>query len=92
MSEHEDLNKILFAGGSQPCAVNRATKRLRNASMGMAYDDDPFEDKEEDYLKSYVHWTTADGRLFIPAAKTVPLLTPGVYEIDSSPSIGIYFE
>ena len=60
--------------------------------MGMAYDDDPFEDKEEDYLKSYVHWTTADGRLFIPAAKTVPLLTPGVYEIDSSPSIGIYFE
>lgn len=53
--------------------------------------DDPFDDEEE-YLKSYVHWTTSDGRVFIPAAKTTPKLTPGVYEIDNSQNIGIYFE
>lgn len=57
----------------------------------VAEDHDPFED-DENFVKSYVHWTTSDGRLFIPAAKTTPKLTPGVYEIDSSPSIGIYFE
>lgn len=55
---------------------------------------DPFDDEkeEEGFLKSYVHWTTSDGRIFIPASKTVPKLTPGVYEIDVSPNIGLYFE
>lgn len=50
------------------------------------------EKKEEGYLSSYVHWTTSDGRIFIPAAPTVQFLTPGVYEIDQSNSIGLYFE
>lgn len=50
------------------------------------------DDEDEGYLKSYVHWTTGDGRIFIPAAKTVQKLTPGVYEIHQRQSIGVYFE
>lgn len=61
--------------------------------MGYAgsYKDDD-DGEEEGLLNSYVHWTTSDGRVFIPAAKTTPKLTPGVYEIDQSQNIGLYFE
>ena len=62
--------------------------------MKLAASADPFDEEkeEEGFLKSYVHWTTSDGRIFLPAAKTNPKLTPGVYEIDVSPNIGLYFE
>lgn len=62
--------------------------------MKLSASADPFDDEkeEEGFLKSYVHWTTSDGRIFLPAAKTTPKLTPGVYEIDVSPNIGLYFE
>jgi AAA+ superfamily predicted ATPase len=54
--------------------------------------DDLDEDEQEGYLATYVHWTTSDGRVFVPAAATQKTLTPGVYEIDQSSSIGLYFE
>lgn len=94
MSEHDDLNKALNNYNKAEESFGKAVKKLKRISpMGMPVQlDDPFEDKEEEYLKSYVHWTTADGRIFIPAAKTTPRLTPGVYEIDTSQSIGLYFE
>lgn len=52
------------------------------------------QDSEKDSEKDsyYSQWTTSDGRVFVPSGKTIPTLTPGVYEIDVSPSIGIYFE
>lgn len=43
-------------------------------------------------VRSYVHWTTADGRIFRPAAKTTPKLTPGVFEIHPTPDDGLMFE
>lgn len=48
-------------------------------------------ESDDDLQKSYVHWTSADGRVFYPASKTIPLLTPGVYEIDQN-NLGLYFE
>ena len=57
---------------------------------GFAADD--YDEEEEEFLSSYVHWTTSDGRVFVPAAKTKKKLTPGVYEIKTSSNIGIYFE
>jgi hypothetical protein len=96
MSEHDDLNKLLFQANKLDRAIDKAmTKKVhkqQRSSMGGAVPLGDWEEEEEDFLKSYVHWTTADGRVFIPAAKTTPKLTPGVYEIDSSQSIGIYFE
>jgi hypothetical protein len=89
MSEDDDLNQVLFQSQGQMPPVARIQAMSKSAYR---YDEgDPFED-DEDFSKSFVHWTTADGRLFIPAAKTTLILTPGVYEIDSSSSVGIYFE
>lgn len=89
MSEHDDLNKLLFKAN---CSLEQSMPKYKFRNNGGAIaSDDPFDDNDE-FVKSYVHWTTADGRVFIPAAKTTPKLTPGVYEIDSSQSVGIYFE
>jgi len=94
MSEHEDLNKLLF---SKPAILGKLKTSVRKLSISQmggvpVSDHDPFDENEEEFVKSYVHWTTSDSRLFVPAAKTTPSLIPGVYEIDSSPNIGIYFE
>lgn len=89
MSEHEELNKLLFQSKNKPTGSNKL--RLEYSSPPKSSGDDPFEE-DENFLKSYVHWTTSDGRLFVPASKTTPKLVPGVYEIDSSPNVGIYFE
>lgn len=91
MSEHDDLNELLATSSSKSYSY-KSNKRgapamLQASSFGM---DEEKED--EGFLKTYVHWTTSDGRVFIPAAKTKPRLTPGVYEINLSPNIGLYFE
>lgn len=48
--------------------------------------------KEEKILRSLVQWTTSDGKTFIPASKTAEKITPGVYEIQHSEAVGIYFQ
>ena len=54
-------------------------------------DDDDADDAEEISPK-YCQWGTSDGRIFLPSSKTTEVLIPGVYEIDSSPQVGLYFE
>lgn len=51
-----------------------------------------FDDEEDDIDPKFCQWGTSDGRIFLPSSKTVAELTPGVYEIDNSPNLGIYFE
>lgn len=89
MSENTDLNQMLF---------KKETKgdQLKVKKM-LAYKDAPQVDygaldSENVFLKSFVQWTTSDNVNFIPAAKTAAKLIPGVYEINSSPSIGTYFQ
>lgn len=60
--------------------------------MARRYDDDDDDWGDDDYDPHYVQWSSSDGSVFIPAAKTVKKLPPGVYEIDSNPSVGLYFE
>lgn len=106
MSEHDDLNRLLRQQSKTVEKVtNRIMNTLKKARgltvtstnygsipymASSSFDDD--DEDEEGYLSSYVHWTTSDGRVFIPAAPTVPILTPGVYEIDTSDTIGLFFE
>jgi hypothetical protein len=98
MSEHDDLNEILRRAASTEKPVGKPREArastLRSNSMKLRIENSPvvLDDEDEGYLKSYVHWTTGDGRIFIPAAKTVQKLTPGVYEIHQRQSIGVYFE
>lgn len=53
---------------------------------------DPDDRTDEQIVRSYTQWTSADGRIFVPAAKTVPRITPGVYEISNSQTVGLYFQ
>jgi len=59
--------------------------------MPRRYEDD-WEDDEELYDPHYVQWSSSDGSIFLPAAKTVKKLPPGVYEIDANPNAGLFFE
>lgn len=43
-------------------------------------------------MGGYCQWSTSDGKRFIPSSKTAKKLTPGVYDIQTSQTIGIYFE
>lgn len=61
----------------------------------ISYEDDYDQDNvgfEQNFDSSYVQWSSPDGTIFIPAAKTVNVLPPGVYEIDKGQSMGIFFE
>lgn len=89
--ENDELNKILeennflspnedrvYPEESAPQVTGK--KRLRTG--------------EEDEIASsikYTQWSTS-GKVYIPSARTVPALKPGVYEIKASDSIGIFFE
>jgi len=42
--------------------------------------------------RTLVQWTSANGKTFIPAEKSIKALTPGLYEIRSSPHIAVYFQ
>jgi len=37
-------------------------------------------------------WNTPDGQRFLPSGQTVTTLTPGLYDIRVSPSVGLYFD
>lgn len=58
------------------------------------YDDDVDGDDEDDlkFDPNYSQWSSSDGVMFLPAAKTVGKLPPGVYEISRSPQVGVFFE
>lgn len=89
MSEHEELNKLLAIAKKQPESLANQIKKAyapQNFGVGL---DDPEDVK---VAQKYVQWTSSDGKTFIPASKTKKILTPGVYEIHSSPNIGTYFE
>jgi Cdc6-like AAA superfamily ATPase len=47
---------------------------------------------DETFFSSYIHWTSTDGKIFVPAAPTINFLIPGFYEINQSHSAGLYFE
>jgi hypothetical protein len=84
-----ELTEIL--DNSNPISTTKSRVGIR-----YEYDEDEPPSAKGDLSKnikqSYVQWSTCDGKVFCPANLTVDTITPGVYEIDSSPSIGIYFE
>jgi hypothetical protein len=95
MSEHDDLNKVLRDVSRSEKISNKYEKRKRSSLVNIRMPKgiwDEEDDQEEGYLSTYVHWTSSDDRIFVPAAPTIQVLTPGVYEINQSSSIGLYFE
>lgn len=48
--------------------------------------------KSDNKSQGLVQWTTNDDKMFIPASRTAERILPGVYEIQQSNTIGIYFQ
>jgi hypothetical protein len=88
MSDNQELNEMLSKAGNSSPAIARG--RPPRSSRDEYGDDE--EELEDQITKSYSQWTTHNSRIFVPASKTKAALPPGVYEIDSSPNIGLYFE
>ncbi len=87
-SENRELNEMMASGNSFHAPTKKARRNSSPASCG----DDDSDDEKKNTLKGLVQWTTSDDKRFLPASHTVDILTPGVYEIQSSPNIGIFFE
>lgn len=87
MSEDKELNSILES------ASKSGSNEYRRGGRPSFHDDIDHEEEVENQLqKAYEQWTTHNGKIYVPAAKTRPKLVPGVYEIGQSPNIGTYFE
>jgi len=92
--DNRELNAMLASSKSPQGAVPAHPKSSPKAKKPAYYyeDDDDDEFDEDELTKAYCQWTTHNGKIFVPASKTKIRLTPGVYEIDSNPNIGLYFE
>lgn len=72
--------------------------KIAEAPIGSAeeswdgFDDDEVSNSLLSNMTGYCQWSTSDGKRFIPSSKTVEKLTPGVYDINSAPNIGLWFE
>ena len=84
MNENQELNELLSKGDT-----GRAHRELMKAAHGYPGEEDWIEIRE---LGNLVQWTTSDNKRFIPASHTKPCLVPGVYEIQHSNTVGLYFQ
>ena len=84
MSDNSELNEILKAENDY----------MSHAPFRIKYDDEMDEPSSATALAmgGYCQWATSDNKRFIPSSKTAKKLTPGVYDIHTNPSVGLYFE
>jgi hypothetical protein len=87
--ENRKLNELLE---NQNTAAHHKFARVSCSGDSPVADGVPTTSSDEKDLAGLVQWTTGDGKRFVPASHTAEKLTPGVYEIQHSNTIGIYFE
>jgi len=88
LDEHEELNSILKSAVSEvSAAVRKKTRmaRVPDSQEIATANEDKFDTK-------LIQWSTSNGIIFFPSGRTVKALIPGYYEINTHPSLGIYFE
>jgi hypothetical protein len=85
-SENQELNELL----SQNNSAKDFRRHLLKAATSEMGSDSPEVAKRE--LGNLVQWTTGDDKIFVPASHTKARLLPGVYEIQHSSTIGLYFQ
>jgi hypothetical protein len=89
-SDAKELNDILRKAEGDSCGPSAIRGKLSSIHALEIGSDDPMGDSIK--LGGLVQWTTHDGKRFVPSSTTAKVLTPGVYEIQQHPNIGIYFE
>lgn len=83
-NENKELDELLEKGDA-----GRIRRSLTKQGYPSLMEDEVCETSE---LVNLVQWTTGDNKRFIPASHTKPRLLPGVYEIQHSATVGLYFE
>lgn len=85
-NDNKELNELLEKGDA-----SRSRRALMKAAQSYpsSIEDELCETRE---LGNLVQWTTSDNKRFVPASNTKPRLIPGVYEIQHSNTVGLYFE
>lgn len=86
MSDAAELNEILRKESESDCSSSKVR------AMGDCGESPVLSNDKILAGSGYVQWSSSDGKRFIPSSKTSKKLTPGVYEIQHCPNIGIYFE
>ena len=86
MTEHEELNEAIDKKEVHESFYSEVCYATENSTAP------PIASAIGSFNSKVVQWSSSDGRIFIPTATTTPFLTPGYYEIDCSPEVGIYFE
>lgn len=87
--DDNELNKIL---NSKPKGSPPGNPACSRGAQNSLYGIDGDIEKDKQFTKCYCQWNSSDGKIFVPANKTVQTLPPGVYEVDISPNIGLFFE
>lgn len=90
--DSKELNSLLCGSKTSVKVVTRPPKVMPKQQNPYYGDDEEDDFDEESLTEAYCQWTSHNGKIFVPASKTKVRLTPGVYEIDSNPHIGLYFE
>lgn len=87
-----ELNHILSTSKNKSANVIRSKKKFPIKSLDDWDDDDYDDDENKKDAKAFVQWSSPDGKKFFPAARTKKKLIPGVYEVRTGQSTGLYLE
>lgn len=89
MSEHEELNKKLADGIG---AVANEVAIRRNKQVESRPDPAPMTDAAPGgFMAGLCQWAVGGSGRFVPTATTSKVLPPGLYAIEASPELGLYF-
>lgn len=98
VKEDQELNSLM-SSSRKSMSPKFAAKTSRGSGQSapnhfiMVSDDAGGDDEmNQQIARSYCQWTLHNGKIFVPSGRTKARLVPGVYEVNSNPQIGLYFE
>ena len=86
-NQNDELNDILEA------AIRIEVAKKKKPTAMVTYNEVCDEDDESEQItRKLVQWTTSDKKVYIPSTYSQEKLIPGLYEINQSNQMGIYFQ
>ena len=83
-NEEKELN-ILLVNQDSP---EKSQRKKRSKQSG---EEKEVSDDESQLQRRLIQWTTHDKKVFVPSTYSMRRLVPGLYEIDHSNTVGLYF-
>lgn len=83
--ENDELNEIFEKSAEEGVTPRRRSRLHDSPDVAAGGDDNKFD-------FTACQWSTSNNVIFFPTGKTVTELKPGYYEVNSHPSLGLFFE